>query len=37
MKDITSIREDKYVDEGTIVNDIKDKDKAKESNPDGVD
>jgi hypothetical protein len=37
MKDITSIREDKYVDEGTIVNDIKDKDKAKESNADGVD
>ena len=30
MKDITSIREDKYVDEGTVVNDLKDKD--KESN-----
>ena len=29
MKDITSIREDKYVDEGTIVNDIKDKDEKK--------
>jgi hypothetical protein len=27
MKDITSIREDKYVDEGTVVNDLKDKDK----------
>ncbi len=27
MKDITSIREDKYVDEGTIVNDIKEKEK----------
>jgi hypothetical protein len=25
MKDITSIREDKYIDEGTIVNDTKDK------------
>jgi hypothetical protein len=31
MKDITSIREDKYVDEGTIVNDIKDKDKKDTS------
>ena len=29
MKDISSIREDKYVDEGTIVNDIKDKDEKK--------
>jgi hypothetical protein len=35
MKDITSIREDKYVDEGTVVNDLKDKD--KESNADSVD
>ena len=25
MKDITSIREDKYIDEGTIINDVKDK------------
>ena len=34
MKDITAIREDKYVDEGTIVNDIKDKDgdKGKDAN-----
>ena len=31
MKDITSIREDKYVDEGTIVNDVKDK-KPQDSN-----
>ena len=31
MKDITSIREDKYVDEGTIVNDIKDKEKKDTS------
>jgi hypothetical protein len=39
MKDITAIREDKYVDEGTIVNDIKDKegDKGKEANADSVD
>jgi hypothetical protein len=39
MKDITSIREDKYVDEGTIVNDIKDnKDKKpQDSNADSVD
>lgn len=40
MKDITSIREDKYVDEGTIVNDIKDKDKKPQdsnSNADSVD
>jgi hypothetical protein len=39
MKDITSIREDKYVDEGTIVNDIKDnKDKKpQETNADSVD
>ena len=35
MKDITSIREDKYVDEGTVVNDLKDKD--KQSNADSVD
>jgi len=35
MKDITSIREDRYVDEGTVVNDLKDKD--KESNADSVD
>jgi len=31
MKDITSIREDKYIDEGTIVNDIKEKDDKKPS------
>jgi hypothetical protein len=31
MKDITSIREDKYVDEGTVVNDLKDKDKESSS------
>jgi hypothetical protein len=38
MKDITSIREDKYVDEGTIVNDIKDKEKKpQDSNADSVD
>ena len=39
MKDITSIREDKYVDEGTIVNDIKDakEKKAPEGNADTVD
>ncbi len=36
MKDITSIREDKYVDEGTIINDIKDKDK-KNPDADSVD
>ena len=36
MKDITSIREDKYVDEGTIVNEVKDKDKEK-TNADSVD
>jgi len=36
MKDITSIREDKYVDEGTIVNDVKDKDKQS-NNADSVD
>ena len=36
MKDITSIREDKYVDEGTVVNDLKDKDKEK-TNADSVD
>jgi len=36
MKDITSIREDKYVDEGTIVNDIKEKEK-KPSETDSVD
>jgi hypothetical protein len=35
MKDITSIREDRYVDEGTVVNDLKDKD--KESNADSAD
>jgi hypothetical protein len=35
MKDITSIREDKYVDEGTVVNDLKDKD--KESNANSID
>ena len=35
MKDITSIREDKYVDEGTIVNDVKDKD--KKSDAEGLD
>ena len=29
MKDITSIREDKYIDEGTIINDVKDKDEKK--------
>jgi hypothetical protein len=33
MKDITSIREDKYIDEGTIVNDVKDKnEKSQEAN-----
>jgi len=37
MKDITSIREDKYVDEGTIVNDIKDKDKDKKPEADNLD
>jgi hypothetical protein len=38
MKDITSIREDKYVDEGTIVNDIKDKEKkGPEAGADSVD
>jgi hypothetical protein len=38
MKDITSIREDKYVDEGTIVNDIKDKKpQDSNSNADSVD
>ena len=38
MKDITSIREDKYVDEGTIVNDIKDKEKkGPDSGADSVD
>ena len=36
MKDITSIREDKYVDEGTIVNEVKDKDKQS-NNADSVD
>ena len=35
MKDITSIREDKYVDEGTIVNEVKDKD--KKSDAEGLD
>ena len=35
MKDITSIREDKYVDEGTIVNEVKDKD--KKSDDEGLD
>jgi hypothetical protein len=35
MKDITSIREDKYIDEGTVVNDLKDKD--KESNAKSID
>jgi hypothetical protein len=35
MKDITSIREDKYIDEGTVVNDLKDKD--KESNANSID
>jgi len=30
MKDITAIRNDKYVDEGTIVNDIKDEKKKEE-------
>ena len=34
MKDITAIREDKYVDEGTIVNDVKD---DKKKVPDEVD
>jgi hypothetical protein len=37
MKDITSIREDKYVDEGTIVNDIKDNKEKKEPAADTVD
>lgn len=37
MKDITSIREDKYVDEGTIVNDIKDNKEKKEPTADSVD
>ena len=37
MKDITSIREDKYVDEGTIVNDIKDKEKDKKPEADNLD
>ena len=37
MKDITSIREDKYVDEGTIVNDIKDNKEKKEPTADTVD
>lgn len=37
MKDITSIREDKYVDEGTIVNDIKDNKEKKEPAADSVD
>jgi hypothetical protein len=33
MKDITSIREDKYIDEGTIVNDVKDKnEKSQDAN-----
>ena len=35
MKDITSIREDKYIDEGTVVNDLKDKE--KQGNADTVD
>ena len=30
MKDITAIRNDKYVDEGTIINDIKDEKKKDE-------
>ena len=30
MKDITAIRNDKYVDEGTIINDIKDEKKKEE-------
>ena len=37
MKDITSIREDKYIDEGTVVNDLKDKDKENQANADSVD
>ena len=36
MKDITAIRNDKYVDEGTIINDIKDE-KKKEDPVDPVD
>lgn len=35
MKDITAIRNDKYVDEGTIINDIKDE-KKKEPEPEPV-
>ena len=31
MKDITAIRNDKYVDEGTIINDIKDEKKKEDA------
>jgi hypothetical protein len=34
MKDITSIREDKYIDEGTIINDVKDEKKTGADNID---